>query len=653
MTPSNDSHPNGNCADNAAADGNERVHPRSILIIAAALLATLLLAACGQVDPVPEPEPAGIILQDTSVTVPFAFGPGRQAPVQLARTGGYDGEVTVTIDASALPAGVTLSATTLTFAPGETAASVTLTSDETVAAADLNVPVQLTMTATAEDPADAATPSAEDLSDTATLSVEVAALVMNTENDGEGSLRHLDATLPDGSAGDLVLVSFDPTVFSSPTTIELESDIDIHHGRHFEGPVNGDGEPIVTIRGSDAGTGIIGVKDSIVGKFSNLIFENGRGNTNGGAIHNAGLLEIENSVVRNSEGVRGGGVYNQVGAELTLRGTHIASNTADFGGGIYNNGGKVSAFDSVVDANVAGSAGGGVYNAGATVSGMLHRGDLFLSGTQISANVAMYGGGVSNTYEGDLTFVRGVISGNEAKGAGLSDGGGIDNDGVAIVTFSEISGNKAAFGGGMNNPAGSELRIGSSTVSANVATVNGGGLFSNGVVAITNSTFANNEALRGAGLYVSSNAVSTAVVAFSTIAGNTAGEDGGGIDYSGELTLRGTLIADNDIGTGVGPDLYWRGSGDFISLGYNLIGNGASSGAFGPDNLVGEDPVLGPLQDNGGDTPTMALLAGSPAIDRVPPSDCLDVSSTPLEQDQRGESRPSASNCDIGAFEVQ
>lgn len=288
-----------------------------------------------------------------------------------------------------------------------------------------------------------------------------------------------------------------------------------------------------------------------------------------------------------------------------------------------------------------------------TISGTLNRGRLFISGTQIDGNGALHGGGISNALDSDLTLVRATITGNQASGSGLSGGGGIDNGGVTTVTFTEISGNKAGFGGGINNPGGSELRIGSSTIAANVVTSNGGGLFSNGEVVITNSTFANNDALRGGGLFVSSNSLSTAVVVFSTFAGNTAGDEGGGIDYSGELTLRGTLVAENAVDSGVGPDLYLRGGGDFISLGYNLIGDATNSGVFGANNLIGEDPLLGALQVNGGDTLTMTLLAGSPAIDHVPPGACLDELGTPLEHDQRGEARPSAGNCDIGAVEVQ
>ncbi len=60
------------------------------------------------------------------------------------------------------------------------------------------------------------------------------------------------------------------------------------------------------------------------------------------------------------------------------------------------------------------------------------------------------------------------------------------------------------------------------------------------------------------------------------------------------------------------------------------------------DTLVGEDPLLGVLRNNGGPTRTHALLTGSPAID---------AGDTDLDTDQRGYARPSGLADDIGAFE--
>jgi hypothetical protein len=86
--------------------------------------------------------------------------------------------------------------------------------------------------------------------------------------------------------------------------------------------------------------------------------------------------------------------------------------------------------------------------------------------------------------------------------------------------------------------------------------------------------------------------------------------------------------------------------------GHNLIGDesgmsGIADGVNG--NIVGVDPLLDPdgLQDNGGPTMTIALLAGSPAIDAISVEDCV------VDTDQRGLERPQGAGCDIGAFEVE
>jgi len=65
------------------------------------------------------------------------------------------------------------------------------------------------------------------------------------------------------------------------------------------------------------------------------------------------------------------------------------------------------------------------------------------------------------------------------------------------------------------------------------------------------------------------------------------------------------------------------------------------------------DPLLGPLQVNGGPTETHALLSGSPAIDHIPVLDCTDTGGTPITTDQRGVARPQGSSCDIGAYEFE
>jgi hypothetical protein len=70
----------------------------------------------------------------------------------------------------------------------------------------------------------------------------------------------------------------------------------------------------------------------------------------------------------------------------------------------------------------------------------------------------------------------------------------------------------------------------------------------------------------------------------------------------------------------------------------------------GPGDQINTDPMLGPLQDNGGPTFTHELLSGSPAIDAGDPN-----FTPPPFYDQRGPNfwRVRNGRIDIGSFEVQ
>src|SRR5262249_54463410 len=81
--------------------------------------------------------------------------------------------------------------------------------------------------------------------------------------------------------------------------------------------------------------------------------------------------------------------------------------------------------------------------------------------------------------------------------------------------------------------------------------------------------------------------------------------------------------------------------------GYNISSD--SSCGFAGTSLSSTDPMLGSLDDNGGPTQTMALLAGPPAVNRIPPGDV--GCGTDVDTDQRGVSRPFGSGCDVGAYE--
>jgi hypothetical protein len=111
------------------------------------------------------------------------------------------------------------------------------------------------------------------------------------------------------------------------------------------------------------------------------------------------------------------------------------------------------------------------------------------------------------------------------------------------------------------------------------------------------------------------------------------------------VTLANTIIAGNTAPTG--PDV----GGTVSSLGYNLIGNSSGGSGFAAADLLDVNPLLGPLQNNGGPTETMALLPGSLAIGAGSVALAVDANGNPLTADQRGSARIVNGAVDIGAFE--
>jgi hypothetical protein len=351
-----------------------------------------------------------------------------------------------------------------------------------------------------------------------------------------------------------------------------------------------------------------------------------------------------------------------------------------------DNGGTLALNSCTVTDNVAGLDNTGV----ATVN------NSTLSGNYNTSD----GGAIYNL--GDLTVNNSTICNNtvlQDQWPLNSDGGGIYNDGNLTVNSSTISNNSAqcyttgfsgyavqagtGSGGGIYT-AGGTLSINSSTIAGNKAVGGdsyystypgdafGGGLFiGGGTVAINNSTFADNQASAGVnlsgggsqetyefggGLYIGGGTVS---IDYSTLAGNQAlgyPGYGGGIDNAapaGALQMYDTILADNsayEFGSlGDGPDLY----GSVTSLGYNLIGNSTGGSGFAATDLLNVNPQLGPLQNNGGPTQTMALLPGSPAINAGDPSDNTNPNTPAYDQRGPGYARIVGGTIDIGAFEVQ
>ncbi|HEY8491420.1 MAG TPA: CSLREA domain-containing protein, partial [Dehalococcoidia bacterium] len=343
----------------------------------------------------------------------------------------------------------------------------------------------------------------------------------------------------------------------------------------------------------------------------------------------SGTVTISGVTIRHGRVVlfgQGGGILNE--GTLTLAASILSSNYADSdGGGLYSDGATATLSDTVVRDNRAEFSGGGISNGGTlTVTGSTLRGN----------EVGFDGGGLYNGFSGTATFSDTTVEANTAN-----DGGGIYNDGTLTLARSTLSGNNAGRGGGLFNTFDGTATLVNSTVSGNTAVIGGGGV--------------------GGGIRNSSG---TLRAAFVTITGNSTNGTGGGLwDGSNAAQLRGVILAGNTASLG-GADC----NGTPATADYTLVQDGTFCtlpvGATGLQ--TGVDPLLGPLQANGGPTQTHALSLGSPALDAVPAAQCTwdddgdpGTANVPLPADQRGVPRPQDGNgdgtaaCDLGAFELQ
>jgi uncharacterized repeat protein (TIGR01451 family) len=294
---------------------------------------------------------------------------------------------------------------------------------------------------------------------------------------------------------------------------------------------------------------------------------------------------------------------------VTIAGLSVTNGLADSGGGIMNDHSALTVSNCVISRNGAEWSGGGIYNNGVVTfyndgNDILSSSWVTIVNSTISLNGAAYGGGLDNQ--------------------GLGIGGGAE----ARILNSTFSGNSAESGGGIrNNRSGSGLAL----------------------LTVLNSTFSDNHSIRSD--------VLDSYYGYNVGDGILMWQDGNG---TATLDIGGTIMNRSGIVT-LG--------GTITSLGYNLTSDDGQTAIYGPfvfggtgfltstGDQTNTNPMLGPLQLNGGQTPTHALLCGSPAID-------AGTNFTGAATDQRGGgfSRPfqfgnatpaGGDGTDIGAYEVQ
>jgi hypothetical protein len=312
-----------------------------------------------------------------------------------------------------------------------------------------------------------------------------------------------------------------------------------------------------------------------------------------------------------------------------------------------------------------------------TIDGQATRGGIVVSAVGTIATVDYFkvqnglscnAGGIYINYGTTLTLNNALISNNHLTCTG--SGGGISNDGTTIINNSIIKDNNPS--GGISNWG--KLTMNNSTISGNYSNSSpGGGLQNAGIATLNNSTVSGNTAENnGGGGIANLQGLGTLILNNSTIIGNIAlRSDGGGLlnKMGTTVTMQNTILAMNTAtiyptNAVISSDCSGGHSGPYInpcvlnSSGYNLIGNNSGitfSAATG--DLVGTssnpiDPRLSPLQNNGGATPTHALMIDSPALNAGNPAIPGSGGNACLATDQRGVTRPQGGHCDIGAYEV-
>ena len=428
--------------------------------------------------------------------------------------------------------------------------------------------------------------------------------VANTNDSGPGSLRQ---AIVDAMVGDTIVV---PSGTYTLTSGELAI------------------TKTLTISGDGADSTIINN-----GGSSRVFHTSGSGNT----VAISGVTIQFGHPAAVSGVVEGGGVLNQA-ATLTLSNDVVTNNRADGDGAGSTGAGGIA-------------EGGGVFNNGGTLV----------------------------VRECQILFNRATAVGDAGKAGGIVTGGGIDGGGTQTIDGSTFAGNRAdstggagagglggiSDGGGLAIFANGATTVSASTFNDNVADASAGAGASIGGIAdgggadmltnaptmtATNVTFTGNMARTTAagiasagGLDFGSNSpvitLTNATLSANTATGSTDSEGGDALLGGSNTHVENTIV-----NAGIANAGFENCQGTPTSLGHNL--DSLSQCHFtAAGDLVNTDPMLGPLQDNGGPVQTLALGSGSPAIDAGTDSGCPAT-------DARGVLRPAGTACDIGAFEV-
>ncbi|MBM3969023.1 MAG: hypothetical protein FJ302_04030, partial [Planctomycetes bacterium] len=347
-----------------------------------------------------------------------------------------------------------------------------------------------------------------------------------------------------------------------------------------------------------------------------------------GAVFNqdAGFVSVVLSTFTGNTAVgHAGAVYNDnVGQVLIDRSTFSSNVSSADGGAFYNNSELNSSPQSPASSQLVGNISAGVLSLTLLDASQFPSQGGFL--IQIGTEILL----VTRVTGNSLQVVRGVNGTNAAAHNNTDPVALVDHPAAAaVITSSTFSQNRANNGGAIFNRGFGSLSIQNSTLSTNTATLTGGGLANFGSATLLNNTVHLNDATSGAG--IASNSDDSTPLA--------------------QVTLKNTIVSGGTASADLGGF-----NANFTDGGHNLIEDIGAITTYGSvltplnGNLLGRNPQLDELQDNGGPTFAHALLFGSAA------RDAGDNAGTTVG-DQRGFTRifdgdgNGIATVDIGAFE--
>jgi hypothetical protein len=433
---------------------------------------------------------------------------------------------------------------------------------------------------------------------------------------------------------------------AGPTQIDLSAAIEIEKNVRLDGEGN-------LVLGGDGAHRVFVVAADVESELRNMAMVDAMADVqtspnltlSGGAIYNEGHLTLRSCLVQGSVADGGGGVFNDSGT-LILIDSEIIENDARNGAGVYNHGGRFEMVGGRLADNIATQTGGGLKNeAFVTGNPVVFEGSAELVEVLVRNNEAVEGAGLHNG--ATLEVLRSTIirNGHPSLLDETTQGGGLWNSHTLVVYDSTIDANNAWLGGGLYNR--DYARLQGSTFQYNDAPVGGaiynidldGGAIA--VVQVSNSTFwangSDSDASFGGAIY---SAEANLDLFFATFANNEANTGSALRTLNGAITLGGTYIEGTCAKTG-----------NAYSASYSVSSTPTCSNVIWFDFAL---PLVGAPADNGGPTPTSAILSAS-LVDQIPVADCVDWNGLFTGSDQRGEQRadPPDPACDIGAFEVQ